>query len=152
MRIAPTRRALLLALPALAALPAAADPAMLVTEAEIASLRGAGSGPRLRRIQVDAPRISVLSPEANAACPAPVSFRVRFAAGGGAAINPESFRVYYGFFGLDITDRVRRHARVDAAGAVAEALAIPSGEHRLLLSIADSFGRVGQHELRFAVA
>jgi hypothetical protein len=148
-----SRRHALLAVPALvAARPARAATWALVTEEEAAESARIGLPPLSRSLgQGAAPRIEVVAPVETAALRAPLTIRLTFSAAPGGRIDPDSFRALYGALRLDVTDRIRRHARVDAAGLLAESVAMPAGRHRILLFIADNQGRRGERDFRLLV-
>jgi hypothetical protein len=98
-----------------------------------------------------APEILVSAPAVDSPLKAPFAIRVQFQARDDATVNPASFRVYYGIFKLDITDRITQKARVTAQGIEVEQSNIPSGSHKLTLMVADSKGRVGEKALAFQV-
>lgn len=151
--VLPRRQALLgLALPLLA--PRRADAFLLVTPEEVAASASnpAPSGGSLTRsLSVGAPRIEVDSPDGSLAANRPVSFRLRFVPAQGAGIDPESFRAFYGTFGIDITGRLKPHARIDATGVRADNVEIPEGSHRVVMTVTDTQGRTGRREVRFTV-
>lgn len=99
-----------------------------------------------------APLIQVRSPSIAEELKAPFPIRVEFKAVDGAEVLPASFRVYYGFLRLDITDRVVQKVRVEKSGVAIEEAEIPSGAHKLVLQIKDSKGRLGETALSFRVA
>jgi hypothetical protein len=99
------------------------------------------------------PAIRVVSPEgAGGDVRAPLRVEVAFETSGDARIVPASFRAYYGMLKLDVTDKLRAHARLSEAGLLAEGASVPAGAHRLFLQIADDRGRFAERELRFRVA
>ena len=144
------RRALLMVVAA-PTLASADAPFLLVTEEEAVAGRVGTPAPVTRSVAVGMPRIEIDTPEGSRPQSVPISFRLRFIPGPDAAIDPNSFRAFYGAFGIDITDRLRGRARIDAAGIVAENVAVPSGDHRVVLTITDSRGRTGRREHRFTV-
>lgn len=148
----PPRRPLLV-LTALAIVPPARAASWdLVTAEEATASARVGLPPVARSIgQGLAPRIEVVAPSETAALRAPLSIRLRFAPAAGAQVDPGSFRALYGALRLDVTERIRRHARVDGAGLVAEEVALPAGQHRILLSIADDQGRRGERDFRLRI-
>ena len=146
-----TRRALL-ALPLLAAAPARAAAWALVTPEEAPESARIGLPPVARSLTAGpGPRIEVVAPSETEALRAPLTIRLAFRPAAGARVDPGSFRALYGALRLDVTDRIRRHARVDAAGLLAEGVAMPAGQHRILLSIADDQGRRGERDFRLRV-
>ena len=103
---------------------------------------------------LSAPRIEVLRPDIGAGglLSSPIPVEVRFHAGPGAKIVRESFRAFYGFFRLDVTERLLAHAEVTAQGIRVEDAQMPAGSHRLVLRIEDDRAGVGERELRFDIA
>lgn len=100
----------------------------------------------------DAPTIVVVSPsDPDKPLRPPLTIRVDFRPQPPATIAVKTFQALYGFFNIDITSRLLQHAKVTAAGLVAENVDIPSGEHRVTLEIADSLGRVGTRTFKFTV-
>lgn len=99
-----------------------------------------------------APLIQVRSPSIVDELKAPFPIRVEFKPGEGAEVLPSTFKVYYGFLKLDITDRVVKKVRVETSGVAIEEADIPSGSHKLLLQVKDSKGRLGETALSFRVA
>ncbi|MGC4079626.1 MAG: hypothetical protein QM702_21795 [Rubrivivax sp.] len=69
----------------------------------------------------------------------------------GAPIRPETFKVYYGAFRIDITARIAGAARVTAEGVDVAQAVLPSGSHKLLLEVQDGAGRTGERLLQFSV-
>lgn len=132
----------------------------LATESEALASRRAEApeprgGVRLRSLDFSAPRIEVLRPDlqhADSPLSSPLPVEVRFYASGDARIVSDSFRAYYGFFKLDVTERLLAHATVTDTGIRVEDAELPSGSHRLLLRIEDDAARVGEREIRFVVA
>jgi hypothetical protein len=96
------------------------------------------------------PKISLLKPGSKFV-KAPFDIVVSFAANDGAKIDPSSFKVMYGFFKMDITNRVAQQALVSAEGVVISHANIPSGKHHLLLSVTDSMNRTGEAEIQIEV-
>lgn len=89
------------------------------------------------------PKITVLSPQLNAAIAGKMAIKANFAAPKDAKIRPETLRVRYrtpiGWF--DVTDRVRKEATISASGISAAPMAIPSGNHLIRVSVFDDKGR-----------
>ena len=102
---------------------------------------------------VDAPRLVLLEPAAlDEPLHSPFPIHLEFEAADGAHIVPESFRALYGFFKLDITDRILKHAAVRPEGLTLDEASIPAGRHELLLRIDDDHKRRGEMLLKFSVA
>lgn len=99
-----------------------------------------------------APRIQVLEPAlSGSALKNPLLIELRFAAEPDAEIDPASFRAFYGFLRLDVTERILKAVQVMKAGLRVDNAQIPAGSHRLFLRIVDSKGRVSETELRFSI-
>lgn len=98
-----------------------------------------------------APAIDVVSLQAGPVGVNPLRIHLAFVASGHAHIVPASFHVYYGFFRIDITEQVLKRAQLTEDGLVAESSAVPEGNHRLFVQIADDRGRVREEEIRFRV-
>lgn len=155
----PLHRFAFAALATLAALPlAAAEPLWLVTPDEVRADAAWGqSNPasqpyRTRAFAPGLPEIAVVAPTSLAApLTAPFPIRVVFKAQDGAAIKPDSFRAYYGFLKVDITERLAGRAKVGANGIDIESAAIPAGNHRLFLRVSDDRDRESEKEIRFSV-
>lgn len=85
------------------------------------------------------PDIVVQSPEAGKTYRPPVPIDVRFVSRKDAPIDPDSLRVtYLKFWGIDITDRVKEYLvedRIQVPNAK-----LPSGRHRIRVSISDQKG------------
>jgi hypothetical protein len=81
----------------------------------------------------------------------PIRIELQFSSASDADIDPASFRAYYGFLRIDITERIVKSVRVAKSGLKVENAEIPPGNHRLFLRIADSKKRVTETVVRFAV-
>lgn len=136
---------------------AAAAPFELITAAELRSEQEAAARaqdePRTRSMTVprSATAIRVLAPSAGAAVPSPLRIELAFDAAPGARIVPTSFRVLYGVLKIDLTERMRRNAKVSEAGVVVEQAQIPDGVHRLFMQVSDDKGNLAEQELRLRI-
>ncbi|HWP11407.1 MAG TPA: hypothetical protein VNN06_06275, partial [Ramlibacter sp.] len=81
----------------------------------------------------------------------PMAIELVFRAGTDSSIDPASFRVYYGAFKIDITQRLLKNVNVGANGIYVDRAEIPAGSHRLLLQISDTRQRTVTRDLRFVV-
>jgi len=97
------------------------------------------------------PIIDIRSPSLTGPVKAPVSIDLRFLASGAAKINWESLKILYGAFKLDITDRVRKEAKVLPDGIQIASANLPSGSHKLLIQVANTEGKQAEREVRFTV-
>ena len=98
-----------------------------------------------------APQIVVDQPNGTQTLHPPLTFRVRFVPSPGATIDTKSFHAAYGFLGIDITGRLLQHARLSAQELAADNVAIPAGDHKVTLTIADSQGRENSRTFQFTV-
>lgn len=114
----------------------------------------AGDPPVLRgrKSPPGAPQITVTLPERFAGLVPPIDIELRFQPAAGAEIDPTTFRVLYGWLGIDITDRLKEHANITPEGIRAENAELPEGRHELTLEIADTKGRYGAATLEFTIA
>lgn len=99
----------------------------------------------------DAPTIDILRPDHGAPIESPVGIEVRFQSQDEADIDLSTLRIGYGFFNIDITERVLAHAEVDATGIRADNAEMPAGEHTIHMEVADTKGRKGETEVSFEV-
>lgn len=128
------------------------SPVALVTDAEALESRSAPPSLEPRAVPVaDAPSIDVLAPALTGKIPSPTPIRVAFAPVAPSSIVPESFRVFYGTFKIDLTGRFTAAAKVTPAGISVDEASLPPGQHRLLLQVSDSLGRVGSRIVEFEV-
>jgi hypothetical protein len=147
-------RARLLLVPlglALAAPPVKAQAWRLITPDEEARDNAAPEGPA----PVDLPpppTIDLLRPDISGPVRNPVTIEVRFGAGANRAIDMRTFNATYGRLGINITSRLLEHAATTADGLLAENVELPTGSHRVTLSIADTSGKTASRTFRFSVA
>jgi hypothetical protein len=106
--------------------------------------------PRLTS-QAGAPRIEVLVPDVTKPVGAPTSIEVRFVTTAPAEPRPESFKVLYGAFRIDVTQRLLGVATVTKEGIKVSGANLPSGKHQLALTLADTQGRETVQFLQFTV-
>ena len=133
---------------------ATAAPAFLVTEQEMVESNAAPPPFTARSVSApvkDAPRIEVASPNLSGPLASPTPIQLNFEAAAPAAVKPETFRVLYGAFGIDITQRLLGAAKLNAQGISVQEASLPSGKHKLQLSVEDSLGRKGVRVLEFQI-
>lgn len=100
-----------------------------------------------------APKIEIKQPDPSKPLKAPVNIIITFNAASDAKIVLSSLRVLYGtFIKLDITDRIKKNAKLDEAGLRAEGVSLPAGTHNVSISIADDHRRVATRAVQFTVA
>jgi hypothetical protein len=97
------------------------------------------------------PVIELLRPDVSKPVRNPVTIDVQFSAGSGAAIDMQSFRATYGWLGLDITNRVLEHAIKTPNSLSAQNVSIPSGSHRVTISIANTSGKRASKTFQLSV-
>ena len=97
--------------------------------------------------------IDVLKPEpvADLKVKAPFAITVLFKNQADAQIDPSTFKVMYGAFKINITDRITKFVKVTKDGFSLENAQIPVGKHRLTLQVQDEKQRVAERELRLEV-
>jgi hypothetical protein len=134
----------------------ASEPLQLVTDAEYQQeLRQ--TPPRRTRATPsatpapNAPLIEVQAPKLQDTLKPPFPIRLVFKPADGAQIDPSSFKVYYGWLRIDITERIVQHAKLSRDGLSVENASIPAGSHRLLLEIRDNKERKSEMTLSFKV-
>lgn len=97
------------------------------------------------------PEIRRIKPDETGAIKSPFDIVFRFVPKDGAVVNPQSFRVLYGLFKMDITNRVAQHAQISSTGVTISRANIPSGKHRLVLNVTDNANRTGEAEFLIEV-
>ena len=97
------------------------------------------------------PIIDIRSPSLTGPVKAPVSIDLRCLTSGAAKINWESLKILYGAFKLDITDRVKKEAKVLPDGIQIASANLPSGSHKLVIQVANTEGKQAEREVRFIV-
>ena len=95
--------------------------------------------------------IDIVEPATTTTLAAPVRIELQFRTPPGARVVPSTFRVLYGVLKLDLTERLRRFAKVSESGVVVEQAVLPEGLHRLFLHVGDDKGNVAEQELRVRV-
>lgn len=122
-------------------------------EASAAARAPAPARPRsLPPPQREAPAIEVLAPvPEGVTVSSPLRLEIAFKAPADARIVPASFRLLYGVLKIDLTERLQRHAQLNEAGVLIEEAAVPQGNHRVIVRVADDKGRVAERELLIRV-
>ena len=103
------------------------------------------------RRTIGAPRIELASPNLTAPLASPKPVQLNFEAAAPAAVKPETFRVLYGAFGIDITQRLLGAAKLNAQDISVQEASLPSGKHKVQLLVEDSLGRKGVRVLEFQI-
>jgi hypothetical protein len=129
-----------------------AQPFVLVTEAESAASIAAGGMMSPRSVsQPGAPQIELLTPDTSKAISAPTNIELRFVGNPPSEPRPDTFRILYGAFRIDITQRLLGVAKVTKDGIKVRDAVLPKGRHQLSLTISDSMGRQSQQLVAFTV-
>jgi hypothetical protein len=129
-----------------------AQPVFLVTEAEATASFAAGGMLNPRNVsQPGSPQIELLTPDISKPVTAPTSIDIRFVGNPPSEPKPDTFRVLYGSFRIDITQRLLGVAKVSKEGIKVKDAVLPKGRHQLALMITDSMGRQNQQVVAFTV-
>jgi hypothetical protein len=99
-----------------------------------------------------APQIQVLEPDVlDKPLKNPFKMEVFFKPQNGALLDFSTFKAYYGTFKLDITDRLMKQAVKTASSIRLSNVDIPSGRHKIFISIKDNLGHTAAKEIAFKV-
>ena len=126
----------------------------LVTAAEANASKLASAMQEAEFSPVDprGPAIQVIDPQSlDVPLKNPFKMEVLFKPQQGATLDFTSFKAFYGFLKLDITDRLLKEATKTPTGIRLANIDVPSGRHKLLLSIKDSQGHISAKEIIFKV-
>jgi hypothetical protein len=124
----------------------------LVSAAEVAQYKTDSSDVLVTPLAGDEPAIEIIRPAMrDGRVASPVGIEVRFKPVVGKTIDPNSFKLYYGAFKLDVTDRLLKTAKVTASGFSIDNVDIPSGSHRLIMKVSDDAGSAAFKEIKFIV-
>jgi len=99
----------------------------------------------------DAPQIELLNPKLPSSVSSPTPIEVKFQPAASSQVKPETFKVLYGSFQIDITRRILNVAKVTDSGIQVQEASLPKGKHKLLMQIEDNAGRVGSRQVEFEV-
>ena len=99
----------------------------------------------------DAPLIELSAPNLSAPVSSPTVIEVKFQPTAPSAVKPESFRVLYGSFEIDITKRILSLTKVTETGVFVQEASLPKGKHKLLMVVEDTSGRKGNRVIEFVV-
>lgn len=128
---------------------------VLVSPEEVARERARGEAPRTRSfiaVDPEAPEIELLRPPSLDNVTAPTDIELRFLPKAPSKIDKDSLRVLYGFFELDVTERLTGHAEVTPYGLLARNAVLPAGTHRITVEISDDRERVGRRTFELEIA
>ena len=99
-----------------------------------------------------APSIQLVDPEGlDKPLKNPFKMEVLFKPQQGAMLDFSSFKAFYGTFKIDITDRLLKEAVKTSSSIRLANVDVPSGRHKLLISIKDNLGHTAAKEIAFKV-
>ena len=99
----------------------------------------------------DAPLIELSAPKLSVPVSSPTPIELKFQPTPPSAVKPETFKVLYGAFEIDITKRMLNVAKVTEAGVSVQEANLPKGKHKLLMVVEDTSGRRGNKTIEFEV-
>ena len=99
----------------------------------------------------DAPLIELSAPKLSAPVSSPTPIELKFQPTPPSAVKPETFKVLYGSFEIDITKRILNVAKVSATGVHVQEASLPKGKHKLMMVVEDTSGRRGNKTIEFEV-
>ena len=99
----------------------------------------------------DAPLIELSAPKLSAPVSNPTPIELKFQPTPPSSVKPESFKVLYGSFEIDITKRILNVAKVSESGVHVKEASLPKGKHKLLMVVEDTSGRRGNKTIEFEV-
>ena len=102
-------------------------------------------------IPKDAPVIELSSPKLSVPVSSPTPIELKFQPAPPSAVKPETFKVLYGSFEIDITKRILNVAKVTESGVYVQEANLPKGKHKLLMVVEDTAGRRGNRSIDFEV-
>lgn len=99
----------------------------------------------------DAPIIELSTPKLSTPVSSPTPIELKFQPTPPSAVKPETFKVLYGSFEIDITKRILNVAKVTESGVFVQEANLPKGKHKLLMVVEDTAGRRGNRSIDFEV-
>jgi hypothetical protein len=99
----------------------------------------------------DAPVIELSAPKLSTPVSSPTPIELKFQPTPPSAVKPETFKVLYGSFEIDITKRILNVAKVTESGVFVQEANLPKGKHKLLMVVEDTSGRRGNRSIDFEV-
>lgn len=125
---------------------------MLISKTEVDQIKDNLSENIVIPLSGNEPIIEIIQPSVKSGkVGSPMTIEVKFRAIDGKKIDPSSFKLFYGAFKLDVTERLLKSAKITASGFSIDNVEIPQGEHRLVLRVSDDAGSSGIKELRVKV-
>ncbi len=139
---------------AMTGLATAAQAFVLVSPEEVAREQARGEPPLMRSFaisNIDGPEIVLVRPHSLENILAPLDIELRFLPKAPSKIVRGSLRVLYGFFGLNITERLTDNAEVTPSGILAKNADLPAGSHSITIEISDDRKRVSRRTFIFEI-
>lgn len=99
----------------------------------------------------DAPLIELSAPKLSAPVSSPTPIELKFQPTPPSTVKPDTFKVLYGSFEIDITKRILNVAKVSESGVHVKEASLPKGKHKLLMVVEDTSGRRGNKIIEFEV-
>ena len=99
----------------------------------------------------DAPVIELSAPKLSTPVSSPTPIELKFQPTPPSVVKPETFKVLYGSFEIDITKRILNVAKVTESGVLVQEANLPKGKHKLLMVVEDTAGRRGNRSIDFEV-
>ena len=99
----------------------------------------------------DAPLIELAAPKLSSPVSSPTPIELKFQPTPPSSVKPETFKVLYGSFEIDITKRILNVAKVTESGVNVQEASLPKGKHKLLMVVEDTSGRRGNKTIEFEV-
>ena len=99
----------------------------------------------------DAPLIELSAPKLSAPVSSPTPSELKFQPTPPSTVKPDTFKVLYGSFEVDITKRILNVAKVTESGVNVQEASLPKGKHKLLMVVEDTSGRRGNKTIEFEV-
>jgi hypothetical protein len=125
---------------------------LLVTLEEMNSSNNAPPPFKPKLVPVkDAPLIELSAPKLSAPVNSPTQIEVKFQPTPPSMVKPNTFKVLYGSFEIDITKRLLSVAKVTEGGVSVQEANLPKGKHKLLMVVEDTAGRQGSKAIEFEV-
>jgi hypothetical protein len=98
------------------------------------------------------PTIELVRPDISQPIRNPVTIELRFTPGPSQSIDMRTFHAAYGRLGINITRRLLDHAVATSNSLSAANVELPTGNHRVTMSIADMSGKRASRTFQFSVA
>lgn len=128
----------------------AGQPLVSVEEMNASNLAGPPFMPKAAPVK-DAPFIELSAPKLSEPIASPTVIDLKFQTIAPGIIKPETFKVLYGSFEIDITKRLLSVAKITESGVLVQEANLPKGKHKLLVVIEDTLGRRGNKSIDFEV-